>query len=174
MKITNKKKILDGIIIDVYSADVETEEGSFPVQVFKHPGAVCIAAQKEDGTFFLVDQFRFGLNQNLLEFPAGKIDSPEEDPLETAHRELREETGYAAKTMIPLGIMHPAGAYIDEVLYLYYAKDLSYVGQDLDEHETLELISLSLSELKNKIFNDDITDAKTIALVMKVDHYLNN
>lgn len=173
MKITNKKMIHEGIIINAYSADVIADSGSFPVEVFEHPGAVAIAASTNGKDFFLVNQFRFGLNSDLIEFPAGKIDDPFEDPILAAHRELQEETGYKAATMVPLGVIHPAGAYIDEVIHLYYAQDLEYVGQNLDEHEALDVRSYTLDTLEDMIYNDDITDAKTISLVFKVKNYLN-
>lgn len=172
MKIVNKKRVRKGIIIDVHEADIIMEDKQFPIEVFSHPGAVCVAATLDGTNYFLVDQFRFGLNRNLLEFPAGKIDDPSEDPILAAHRELQEETGYQANTMVPLGIMHPAGAYIDEVIHLYYAKDLEFVGQNLDETEDVEVVSYSFDDIKAMIYDDRITDAKTIALMMKLEHYL--
>lgn len=173
MKITNDKRIIDGIIIDVYEATATLADKSFPIQYFKHPGAVCVAASLDDEHFFLVDQFRFGTQTNLLEFPAGKIDDPSEDPILAAHRELSEEIGYEAKEMIPLGILHPAAAYIDEVIYLFYAKDLSFVGQNLDETESIKIEKHTLKDIESMIYNDKITDAKTIALCMKLKNYLD-
>lgn len=173
MKIKNKKKILNGIIIDGYEAVAQVDDKSFPIQYFKHPGAVCIAASLDNEYFFLVEQFRFGTETQLLEFPAGKIDDPSEDPIVAAHRELSEEIGYQANEMIPLGIIHPAAAYIDEVIHLYYAKDLSYVGQNLDETESIQIKTFTLQEIEEMIYCDDITDAKTIVLYMKLKNYLS-
>lgn len=172
MKIKNQNKIHDGIILDLYQAQVETETGSFPVEILKHPGAVCVAATPNGTDFFMVEQFRFGLGQDVLEFPAGKIDNPDEDPILTAHRELQEETGYEASNMIYLGLMHPAPAYIDEVIHLYLATDLIYRGQNLDEHETLKVSTYSLNQILKMIDDQTITDAKTIILAHKVHQYL--
>lgn len=172
MKITNKTKVLDGIIIDVYNATAETKDQKFPVQLFEHPGATCVAASPDGIKFLMVEQFRFGLGYSLLEFPAGKIDDPNEDPSLGALRELREETGYQAEKIVSLGHIHPAGAYIDEVVHLYYAEDLTYIGQNLDDTEELEVQLYSLDEITTMILENRITDAKTIALTMKLKAYL--
>ena len=65
--------------------------------------------------------------------------------------------------------MHPAGAYIDEVIHLYLAQDLSFVGQNLDPNEVLNVEMHTLEEIKDMIMNNQITDAKTIAICMKID-----
>lgn len=173
MKINNIIKVHVGIIIDVYEADVESGDTTFPIQTLKHPGAVCVAATLNGEDFFMVRQYRFGLGESMLEFPAGKIDNPDEDPILGAHRELLEETGYQANTMLSLGKIHPAPAYIDEVIHLYFATDLTYQGQALDEHEELELETHTLDEILEMTYNDKITDAKTVALAHKVKYYLS-
>ena len=71
-----------------------------------HPGAVLIVPILPDGRLVLERQFRYPVGRVMLEFPAGKID-PDESPLATAKRELREEVGYTADAWQPLGIVHP-------------------------------------------------------------------
>ncbi|WZU01778.1 NUDIX hydrolase [Erysipelothrix sp. D19-032] len=68
-----------------------------------------------------------------------------EIPLNVAKRELQEEIGYRAQTIVPLGIMHPTPAYLTEALALFYATDLEFVGQNLDEGEELHVHQLKLS-----------------------------
>ncbi len=155
-----EKNVYQGIIVDVYRKQFDNVNA----EVLRHPGGVAVAAQKKDGSFFLVEQFRYAVEENLYEFPAGKID-PNETPEKTAVRELREETGYLAQKIEYLGKIYPSPAYLDEVLYLYYAKDLKFVGQDLDENEELSVSTMKLSEIEKMIDEGKIVDAKTIALV---------
>lgn len=70
--------------------------------------------------------------------------------------------------------MHPTPAYLTEALALFYATDLEFVGQNLDEGEELHVHQLKLSEIEAKIMSNEITDAKTIALAMKLRLYLQN
>lgn len=161
-----------GKIIDVYNVEFETQTGLFEAEILKHDSGVCIAATHDDKAFYCVDQYRYGVEQIMREFPAGKIDK-EEQPLDAALRELREEIGFVAKTLIHLGYIHPSPAYLDEVLYLYYATDLDYVGQELDENEVLNVYTRDIQDIINDIESNKITDAKTISLAYKVNHYLS-
>lgn len=154
-----EQKVYEGVIIDVYRKQFE----NINAEILKHPGGVVIAAETAEGKFFMVEQFRFAMEENLLEFPAGKID-PGEKPETTALRELREETGYQAQSIEYIGKTYPSPAYLDEVLYLYYAKDLEFVGQDLDENEELDVKLFDLETIQKMIDEGDIVDSKTIAL----------
>ena len=165
---TKYKKQYTGKIVDVY----DVMFGNFEAEVLDHAGGVCVAAMDEDGKFFLVEQFRYGVSKNMIEFPAGLTD-PGELPETTALRELREEIGYQADNLVPLGHIYASPAYLNEVIYLFYASHLNYVGQDLDENEELTVMKEDLSWIQNKIVTNEITDSKTIALYMRLDAYLN-
>lgn len=173
MKIINKKLVQKGILIDMYEGDAKNDTLQFPIQYFKHPGAVCVAASPDGTNFFMVKQFRFGTETDILEFPAGKIDDPNEDPILGAHRELQEETGYQAQSLHSLGHILPAPAYIDEIVHLYYGTDLSFIGQNLDDTEDLVIEMHSLPSILEMINNNIITDAKTVALAYKLHYYLH-
>lgn len=73
----------------------------------------------------LVEQYRYVFDRTLLEIPAGKRE-PGEDPLTTARRELREETGAEAAHWQPLGAVLPSPGCYGEVLHLYLARDLTF------------------------------------------------
>lgn len=167
-----EEKQYDGIIVDVYYSSFETQSGPFKAEVVKHPGGATIAATHDNVHFYMVDQFRFGTDKIMTEFPAGKRDN-KEDFIEVARRELREEIGYSAQTIIPLGYIETSPAFLDETLHLYYATDLEYVGQDLDEGEDVRVHLMTLDEIDHAIQNNEITDAKTIALAMKLRHYVS-
>lgn len=165
---TNYKKQYTGKIIDVY----DVMFGDFEAEVLNHAGGVCVAAMDDDGKFFMVEQFRYGVGKNMIEFPAGLTD-PGESPEDTALRELREEIGYQAEKLVSLGHIYASPAYLNEKIFLFYANDLTFVGQDLDENEELEVTKHDLNWIREQIILNKISDSKTIALYMRLDNYLN-
>ena len=163
MDVVKKNRLLKGAIFDVYASQFSD---GFNAQVIQSSDAVCIAATRDGINYFLVEQFRYGINQSLLEFPAGKIDL-DEAPEDAARRELREEIGYEAKTLVPLGKVYSSPAMVSEALYLYYASDLEYVGQDLDEDEVLSIKEVAFEALEENIQND----AKSMSLLYLLDKH---
>ncbi|WP_394252046.1 NUDIX hydrolase [Vibrio profundi] len=132
-----------------------------------HPGAAVILPITNDNQVILINQFRPSLNKWLLELPAGTME-PNEVPDQCAARELEEETGYSADEFISLGQVTPLAGFCDEIQYLYVAKGLTHTSRyECDDDEVIEVIELSIQELEEKIKNDQITDAKTIACLSK-------
>ena len=148
-----------GIIVEVH----QKHNGVHPIEQVKHPGGVCVAALTPHGTLLFVKQHRFGIEKDLLEFPAGLIE-PHEDPQLTAIRELEEETGYLAKTIHDLGRFYLSPGYSNEVIHLYYAHDLVKTKQNLDPFESLEVIEIPYEEALNLQFED----IKTELLIQKI------
>ena len=159
LKLVTKRFTIKGIDIDA--------------EIIRHPGAVVIAATHDDEYFYLVSQLRFAPNETLLEFPAGKLEYGE-DPFEAAKRELEEETGFRANVWEDLGSILSAPAFLDERLYLYYATDLEYFGQNLDDDEELTVKKYSINELEDMVSNNTLQDAKTIVLLYKLIKYLKS
>lgn len=162
-----------GRILKLVTKQFEVKNQRIDAEIIRHPGAVVIAATHDNINFFLVEQFRFAPELTLLEFPAGKLEY-NEDPFEAAKRELVEEIGYEATTWHPLGSILSAPAFLDERLYLYYATNLTFKGQNLDSDEELSVKTYSIIELERMIMDDTIQDAKTIALVLKLKNYLSS
>jgi len=117
----------------------------------------------------LIKQFRPSLNKWILEVPAGRVEINEalED---TAKRELIEEVGYDAKTLIKLVSIYPAPGYSDEVLHIFLAKDLTYVGSKPEVGELIEVVKVKLDSALDLILSDDVVDAKTLIslLILKL------
>jgi ADP-ribose pyrophosphatase len=125
-----------------------------------HPGAAMIIPILPNGNVIMERQFRYCTNEEYLEFPAGKLD-PGENPLEAAHRELLEETGYVAEEIKHLTTIHPVIGYSNERIEIFVAKNLTYKEQKLDEGEFLEVVEISPIDLIELVRNSQIKDVKT-------------
>jgi ADP-ribose pyrophosphatase len=126
-----------------------------------HPGAAIILPLFDDGSVLMERQFRYPVGQHMIELPAGKLE-PDEAAIETAKRELLEETGYVAAEWRELGCLHPCIGYSDERIDFFLARKLEFKGAQPDEGEFLETMRVPLSEAVDWIRRGRITDAKTI------------
>lgn len=166
--------VFDGFILHVRKDDIKLPDGNPATrEVIRHIGAVAVVPVTDDGKVIMERQFRYPLDSVIWEIPAGKLDSKDEDRLEAAKRELREETGYTADEWIDLGIYHPAAAYTDEKITIYLAKGLHKGERDLDEDEFLDVYEVPLEELVKEIMAGNITDGKTQVALLKVNNLLN-
>ena len=157
-------RVYRGDLLDVRRDRVRLPNGMEGTREYvRHQGAAVIIPILDSGKVILERQFRYPLNQVLLEFPAGKIDPGE--PVElTAKRELLEETGFIASDWRSVGILHPCVGYSDERIEIFLARGLiRQSGQNLDHGEFLDLLEMSLEEAVAAVRFGDITDGKTIA-----------
>ena len=139
-----------------------------PREVIEHKGGVCVAALTEKDELLFVRQFRYPYGEVVLEIPAGKRDSREEDPLICGKRELKEETGATAEKWIPLGQLYPSPGYCGEIIWMYAASGLSFGEQHLDDDEFLNVEKIALDRAVEMILSGEIKDAKTQAAILKV------
>ena len=152
-----------GSLLHVRRDVVRLPDGSEGVREYvRHPGAVVVAAELGGGRLLLERQFRYPHGRDFIELPAGKID-PGEPTLETAKRELLEETGYVANEWRRLGVIHTAIAYTDEAIEFWQARGLEKRERNLDAGEFLEVFELELEKAVQMVKDGRITDAKTVA-----------
>ena len=165
----DSRLIYDGTIVHLYRDTVCLPNGREAFrEVIRHNGAVAVVALFDDGTVLMEEQFRYPLGQVLLEIPAGKLDGPDEDPCEAARRELREETGFTARQMTPIGDYYPSPAILSEVIHLYVARGLSAGERSPDEDEFLRVRRMPLSDLIRRICAGEIPDGKTQTALLRV------
>ena len=165
----SSETIFEGKIVKLTVDQARLPNGDLAVrEVVYHPGGVAVLALDENNMVPLVKQFRYPIQQLLLELPAGKLDhGPEEDRILGAKRELSEETGLEAENWTYLGSLLVSPGFCDEQLHMYLARDLKRVGQHLDEDEFLDVIWMPFDQLVGQVMDGTLTDAKTVAAVLK-------
>lgn len=167
-KTLSSKTVFEGRIINVIFDEIELPDGSKATrEVVLHNGGVCVAPLTDEGELIFVRQHRYPYHRDLLELPAGKLEKGE-DHLKAGIRELEEECGVVADKIIPLGTIYPTVAYCSEIIYLYCATGLHETKQNLDEDEFLSLERISLDKAVDMVMNGEISDSKTVALVLKI------
>lgn len=170
------EKLFDGVVVHLERDEVRLPNGEKSIrEVIRHVGAVCVIPVLENGDVIVERQFRYPHAKVLLEIPAGKLDSKEEDPLDAAKRELYEETGYTADKMTSLGLLYSTPAFVDEVITMYLAEGLHLETseQHLDADEFLTVEKIHIDTLCDMVMNGEIPDAKTQIAVLKVKRILD-
>lgn len=135
--------------------------------VIRHPGAVVILPLIDSERICLIENVRPAVGKTLIELPAGTLE-PNEPPLETAYRELTEETGYSARECKPLAEFFMSPGILDERMYVFVATGLEEGEPDLQPDESIKNRIMTIDEAKDAIREGVIEDAKTIAALL---HY---
>ena len=130
--------------------------------IVSHPGAVAIIAEDESGDWLLVEQYRHSTRRMLLEIPAGTREADEPSNV-TAARELREETGYSARTLTRIGGAWMAPGWCTEYIDFFMATQLEYspLAQDFGERIGVP-IRMKPAAVEKLILSGEMEDAKTI------------
>ncbi|MCH2228563.1 MAG: NUDIX hydrolase [Candidatus Caenarcaniphilales bacterium] len=163
-KTLESKILYKGRFLDFVEDQVEIENSGgivAPRQYFTHPGGVCVIPVLDSEYIVLIKQFRTPVGEIIYEFPAGKKDAGEE-PLATAMRELKEETGFTAETWEDKGFIYPCPGYCTEKLHLFLARDLACGEDNPDEGEIVETSIVKLKDAFQMVNDGQIRDAKTI------------
>ncbi len=157
----NSQLVFQGTFLKVIRDRVRTMSGQERDREYiRHPGAALIIPLKDNGKVIMEKQYRHAVQNIFLEFPSGKIDKGE-STLQTAQRELKEETGYSAGKWTFLTTIHPVIGYADEKIDLFLAENLFAGTAQPDDDEHLELLELSLDELLQKTEIGEVSDVKT-------------
>ena len=156
MKPDSSRKVYDGTLFDV---TVE-RWGRHDREIVEHPGAVAIVAVDRDGMVTLVCQLREAVRKELLELPAGGVE-PGEEPLDSARRELAEETGLTGGTWRAAPSFYTTPGFCREEMHLFFAEELERGEAKPADDEQLELVRWPVRELAAHLH--EIEDAKTLA-----------
>ena len=159
---TEDRQIYSGRILSLWVKFVASPDGGRHMrEIVEHrPGAAAVALDSEHRVL-LVRQPRPAVNADVLELPAGLMD-PGERPLDTARRELQEETGFVAARLEPLVAFYTSPGFTDELVHIFAAFDLREDIVKHDEEEQIELVRLPLDEAIDRVMRGEISDAKTV------------
>ena len=161
-KTLSSSAIFDGKVLHVRLDEISLPNGKPSTREYcHHNGAVCVIPITDEGEVICVRQYRYPFHEDLLEIPAGKLDSPDEDPFDAVRRELREETGAVAKSITYLGKYYPSPAILDECIHMYLAEGLTFGDTDFDDDEFMESVRVPLDSLVEMILDGKIRDGKT-------------
>jgi nudix hydrolase, YffH family len=166
-KTIKRTTIFEGKVVNLYLDEVSLPNGKTSTrEIVDHPGAVGIIPLTEENKIVLVEQFRKPLERSLWEIPAGKLEKGE-DPLDTARRELEEETGYQAGQWEHIASFYTSPGFSNELLHIYVAKGLKKGdGKAIaDEDEFVNVGVFSLEEVLKMVKEQKIFDAKTLYAV---------
>lgn len=158
-----------GYIIKV----LNERDGEHDYDIIEHPGAVAMVPVLESGDIVLVKQWRRAVRKEMIELPAGTIDS-HENPLECAQRELQEEIGYRSDDLKPLIDFFTAPSFSTERLYVYLAQKLTPSKLPHDPTEEIEVITSPLSQCLDWINQGQINDVKTIAGIFRYKSWIDS
>ncbi len=166
VKVKKRDLVYQGTIIDVYKDVVVLPNGGFETwdYVEHRTGAAAVVAITTEGKMLLVKQYRPALERYTWELPAGARRSKEEDYLETAKRELLEETGYLSNDIVHLMSIQTTVAFCNEPIEVFLASDCFHEReQQLDDAEYIEVAEWDVEVLLEKIYSGELQDAKTVA-----------
>ncbi len=160
------QEILKGKFLHAFRDEVRLPDGTTTHREYiVHPGAVMIVPllHTAEGSMEIVleHQYRYPVQQVMIELPAGKLD-PGESTLDCARRELREETGYSAREWARAGVLHPVVSYSTEFIEIWFARGLEAGERRLDDGEFLDVFTLPLPEFHAWCRDGRVTDAKTL------------
>ena len=168
IKCIKKNLVAKGVVFDYYQDDVLIPNGNTAkFDVIHHKGAAAVVAVREDGKILLVRQYRYALQRETLEIPAGGLNGADEPTLTAALRELEEETGYICDDAEFLTSIYTTVAFCNEKIDIYLARNLKNPGeQHLDENEAINVEAYTVDELKQIIYSGKMQDAKTICAIL--------
>lgn len=170
----SSEQVFDGKLLQVYVDEVTLPDGTTSTRDWiRHPGACAVVPVYDDGTIMLLKQFRYPPRKVFIEVPAGKID-PGESALNTAKRELTEESGIECSNIVHAGLFYPAIGYADEVIHIYAAWGLKQMEKKSDEDEFLINHRIPFSRALKMIETGEITDGKTICSLTKAAAWWRN
>lgn len=166
--------IFSGRIITVHEDTVTLVDGTQAKrEIVDHNGGVAVIGLTEEKEVLLVRQFRAPYKETIYEIPAGKLEK-DEDPDAAAVREFREECGCTAGEFKYIGELYPTPGYCGEIIRLYFASELEFGEQHLDEDERLDVYKVPLEEAFVRCMNGEFKDAKTQIGIMKIREMIRN
>ncbi len=168
----SSRRVYEGKILNLRVDQVLLPNGKESSrEVVEFSQAVAIVAVTDEGKVLLVSQYRYPVGEVLKEIPAGKMD-PRETPEVCALRELKEETGYTAASLVKLMEFYTTPGFTNELMHVFLAQNLTAGEQSPDEDEFVQVEIVSLQEAIEMTFNGKIRDGKSMAGLLAASYHL--
>lgn len=165
-EVIGSQQRFSGRVFRVRTDDVRYDDGSVhQLDIVEHTGSFGIIATPSENEIVLVRQYRHAIGRALWEIPAGTAEEGE-DPAAGAARELREETGYSAGDMRPLGRLFLTPGFCTEAMYFFHANALLPGEQLLEDDERITVASFPLAHAQRLVNTGEIADIKTVLALL--------
>jgi ADP-ribose pyrophosphatase len=158
------ERVFSGRVFSVDRDRVRIPNGrTVTLDVVRHPKSVVLVPVPEPGRVILVRQYRYPINKNLWELPAGSVDDGE-SPEQAARRECHEEVGLVPSTVVRLSAMYPTPGYCDEEMVYFRLSGLERTDEQaaVDEDEDIDVKTFELRDAREMIRRGEIVDMKTV------------
>ncbi len=166
--------VFEGKLISVEHWDVSLPDGKTALrEVVIHPGAVAVVPLDENNMVTMVRQHRVVMDKVTWEIPAGKLNSPDEDPLSAAKRELEEETGLQADDWKKLTVIFTTPGFCTERIHLYLARKLRQSKAHPDEDEFVSAAKFPLHDLIGSCLAGTLQDSKSLIGLLMADQIIS-
>ena len=171
-RLLGSREVFSGHVFSV-RRDCVAEPGGVIAErdIVVHPGSVVVMPVFPDGSILLIRQYRHAAGDFLWELVAGRVDRGE-SPAAAAHRELAEETGYAARRMRQLLAIFPSPGFVSELMWIFAATQLTAGAARPEEDERISARKFSLASAERMIRRGTLRDAKSIAAILYYSRFL--
>lgn len=177
MTLVASRRVYSGRVVNLDIDTVRFPDGSTgEVEMIRHSGAAAVLPLLDppsapDPRAVLLRQFRHAADGVVWEIPAGRLE-PGEDPEACARRELEEEAGFVAGTLIPLTSIYTTPGFTDERIHLFAATGLTPTTHRREPDEFIEAHPLPWSDILARVRSGEIQDAKTMAILLFVETFI--
>lgn len=173
-EVLSRETVYPGVIIRLEHWQVRLPNGETALrEVACHPGASAVVAVDEQKQVILVRQHRVAVDRVTMEIPAGKLDSPTEDPFLCAQRELSEETGLTAEHWQKLTCLETTPGFCNERIHLYLATGLRQGNSHPDQDEFVDVVRMPLTQALEKVMSGVFRDGKTALGLLMAARLIN-
>ncbi|MHB1275940.1 MAG: NUDIX hydrolase [Candidatus Humimicrobiaceae bacterium] len=170
----SSEKVFEGKIIKLFFDKVMLPNKKLATrEKVWHPGAVAVVPLTSNNEIILIKQYRYPVEEVLIEIPAGKLDK-DEAPGDCAKRELQEEVGAVGGNLVHLTSFHTTPGFSNEFLHLYLAINFEKKENNPDEDEFLQILSIPVKDCIDWVFEGRIKDAKSIIGILMANEYIKN
>jgi ADP-ribose pyrophosphatase len=171
-ELVHAETVYQGRAFEVRRDHLRTPDGrTVKYDIIEHTGSVILIPVDDEGQMHFVRQYRHAAKIELLELPAGTLE-PGEPPAEAAAREIREETGMEAETLVEIGAFYLAPGYSTELMHVFLATNLKYNPLEADADEFLSVEKIPVAEALRQAENGEMQDAKSLAALLLARRYL--